>query len=132
VEPYLPRSCRYDVNLPIRFFSSDGLATGRLLNVSDTGALVQFDRSVTIWTVGELSVRIGERYTNIKARAARVEGRQVGLTFVERDHNIRDILFLFDFAMEQALAATSPVESSASADVEACDGFPDGGITRAA
>ena len=132
MEFYSPRSCRYDVNLPIRFFSPDGLATGRLLNVSDTGALVQFDKAVAIWTVGELSVRLGERYITIKVRAARVENRTVALAFMNRDHNLRDILYLVDFGMEQALAATPAIKSSTQADVEARDGFPDDGIILAA
>jgi hypothetical protein len=101
VDPFLPRFSRYEVNLPVRFFSSDGLATGRILNVSDSGMLVQFDTPVSIWTMGELTTRIGDRNINIKARTARVEGRKVGMNFMEGTHNNADILRLIDFALER-------------------------------
>jgi PilZ domain len=111
VNPFQPRFCRYEVNLPIRFFSSDGLATGQILNVSDSGMLVQFDTPVSIWTMGELTTRVGDRNINIKARTARVEGRKVGLNFMEGTHNNSDILHLIDFAVEQSQKRSQSVAS---------------------
>jgi hypothetical protein len=102
VHPFLARLCRYEVNLPIRFFSSDGLATGQILNVSDSGVLVRFDTPVAIWTIGELTARIGDRNLHIKARTARVEGRNIGLNFLPGAPNSTDILRLIDFAQMQS------------------------------
>jgi hypothetical protein len=92
VKHYQPRILRAELNLPIRFFSTDGLITGHCLNISASGMLVLFDRPVAVWMVGELSVLVEEGSNNItiEARVARVDGRQAGLSFyIEDDDNDR-------------------------------------------
>lgn len=75
------RPLRSELDLPVRFFSPDGLVTGHSLNVSASGMLVLFDKPVAIWMVGELTIRLEELSINIGVRVARVQGREAGLSF---------------------------------------------------
>ncbi len=58
MQEHQPRAPRFDLHLPVRFISTDGLATGYCVNVSETGMLVVFDWPIDIWLEGELSVFI--------------------------------------------------------------------------
>jgi len=42
--------------MPIRFFSGDGLMSGRCLNISKSGMLAEFDEPVAVWLVGEITI----------------------------------------------------------------------------
>jgi hypothetical protein len=75
------RAPRFDLNLPIRFFSPDGMVSGRCVNVSESGIRITFDRPIDIWLEGDLSFLIGTQYVSIKARVVRVDGRDAGLWF---------------------------------------------------
>jgi hypothetical protein len=74
-----PRAPRFDLNMPVRFFSTDGLATGHCVNVSATGMLVAFDGPVDFWLEGELDFFIEDRHFSIKARVVRTDIRDAGL-----------------------------------------------------
>jgi hypothetical protein len=81
MQNHQPRAPRFDLNLPVRFFSTDGLATGHCVNVSATGMLVAFDRPVDFWLEGELDFFIEDRHFSIKARVVRTDIRDAGLLF---------------------------------------------------
>jgi hypothetical protein len=81
MQNYQPRAPRFDLHLPIRFFSTDGLATGHCVNVSETGMRVTFERPIDFWLEGELDFRIEDRQFNIKARVVRADVRDAGLLF---------------------------------------------------
>ncbi len=90
------------MDLPIRFFSTDGLISGRTLDVSASGMLAEFDKPVAIWTIGELTILLEDGYINIGARVARVDGRRAGLAFyVEGDDDRVAIGRLLTFGLGQ-------------------------------
>lgn len=115
----MPRSLRTDLNLPIRFFSEDGLITGQCLNVSESGLFAQFDRRVTVWMSGELTTSIGERHLNIKVRVARVmNGREAGLTFlIDGEDDRLTVRSLLDFAAKNSRPRASSVAGDKDAPV---------------
>lgn len=78
---FVSRSSRFGLDLPIRFFSQDGLAIGRCVDVSESGMLGDFDRPLDVWTTGEVTASVGDESVSIKARVARVDGHQAGLSF---------------------------------------------------
>ena len=81
MQNYQTRAARFDLNLPLRFFSSDGMMAGHCVNVSESGMLAVFDRPVELWLEGDLSFFIEERQFSIKARVARVNDGDTGLRF---------------------------------------------------
>jgi hypothetical protein len=81
MQNFQPRAPRFDLHLPIRFFSTDGLATGDCVNVSETGMRVTFERPIDFWLEGELDFRIEDQQFNIKARVVRADVRDAGLLF---------------------------------------------------
>jgi hypothetical protein len=115
VDTFLPRLSRHEVELPIRFFSADGLATGLLLNVSESGFLADFDRHLAVWTTGELTATVAEGRINIKARVSRTRGNKAGLTYLDSLNDCVAIRRLVDFAIEQGKSTKirhDPVRSS--------------------
>ncbi len=106
MEQYRVRSIRLDLDLPVRFFSADGLAIGRCLNVSATGMLAKFEKPVAVWMTGELSILLEDGYINIGVRVARVLDREAGLAFYVEDDNDR---FAIDRLMEFASRHGRPV-----------------------
>ena len=93
---FIARSPRFDLELPVRFFSPEGLFVGRSVNVSESGASVRFEKSIDVWIVGDLSFLMEDHHPSIHARVARVEGREAGLSFkITSDLDraaIRDVL----------------------------------------
>jgi len=101
VNPFVSRSPRFGLDLPIRFFSEDGLAIGRCVDVSESGLLGDFDSPLNIWTTGEVTASVAEEIVSIKARVVRVDGNQAGLSFHIEDAAGRlAILRLIQFALE--------------------------------
>ena len=99
---FVPRSTRYDLELPIRFFSMEGFVTGHLLNVSESGLLAKFDSPVEVWTVGEVSAYVtdvGDGYISINARVSRIENREVALTFTDSVNDHPSIRYLVALAI---------------------------------
>ena len=76
-----PRATRYDLNVPVVLYLLDGIASGRTINVSDTGILATFDRPLDPWDTGRLHTLATGSYLSIEVRVVRVEGQQVGMTF---------------------------------------------------
>jgi hypothetical protein len=104
VDQYQQRSLRSDADLPVRFFSTDGLISGHTLDVSASGMLAEFEKPVAIWTIGELTILLEDGYINIGARVARADGRKAGLAFyIEGDDDRVAIgrLLTCAFASEQ-------------------------------
>jgi PilZ domain len=100
VNSFVSRSPRFGLDLPIRFFSSDGLAIGRCVDVSESGLLGDFDQPLNIWTTGEVTASVGEESVSIRARVARVDGNQAGLSFqVDSAADRLAVLRLIQFAL---------------------------------
>lgn len=100
MNPFVSRSPRYGLDLPIRFFSQDGLAIGACVDVSESGLLGNFDRPLDIWTTGEVTASVGDESVSIKARVARVDGNQAGLSFQSENAAGRlAVLRLIQFAL---------------------------------
>jgi hypothetical protein len=102
VNSFVPRSTRYNLELPIRFFSTEGFLTGHLLNVSESGLLAKFDKPVDVWTVGEVSAYVtdvGDGYININARVSRIDHSEVALTFTESANDYPSIRYLVALAI---------------------------------
>jgi PilZ domain len=98
VKEYESRSFRSDLGLPVRFFSAEGLITGHSVNISASGMLARFDKPVAIWMVGELNIHLDEGYINLRARVARIAGREAGLAFyIDDDDDRLAIGRLLDF-----------------------------------
>lgn len=100
MDTFLPRLSRHEVELPIRFLSADGLATGLLLNVSESGFLADFNTHLGVRTAGELTATVGEGRINIKARVSRTRGNKAGLAFLDNLNDCVAIRRLVDFAIE--------------------------------
>jgi PilZ domain len=101
VKEYQSRPFRAALDLPVRFFSTDGLVTGHCRNVSASGMLVEFDKPVSVWEIGELTIRLEEQVINIGVRVARVHGREAGVWFyIEGDNDRVAIGRLMYFAAE--------------------------------
>lgn len=97
---FVSRSPRFGLNLPIRLFSQDGLTIGRCVDVSESGLLGDFDRPLNIWTTGEVTAFVGDESVSIKARVARVDGNQAGLSFqVDNAVGRSAVLRLIQFAL---------------------------------
>jgi hypothetical protein len=86
------RAPRIDLRTPIVFRFADGIAKGHSQNISESGLLVVFDRSLDVWLTGQLSVGFGEWHVNIEARVVRVDGPAVALTFVNISDKNRTII----------------------------------------
>jgi len=102
MQNYQPRAPRFDLHLPIRFFSTDGLANGHCINVSETGMRVTFERPVDFWLEGELDFLIEEQKFTIKARVVRADVRDAGLLFhIDSDADRLTITKLLEIASPQ-------------------------------
>lgn len=100
VNRFVSRSPRFGLNLPIRLFSQDGLAIGRCVDVSESGLLGDFDRPLNIWITGEVTAFVGDESVSIKARVARVDGHQAGLSFqIDSPASRLEVLRLIHFAL---------------------------------
>jgi hypothetical protein len=75
------RAPRFDLDLPIRFFSTDGMIVGRCVNISESGIRGTFDSPVDVWLEGDLSFQVDGQYLGIRARVVRADGRDAGLWF---------------------------------------------------
>jgi len=75
------RACRARLNVPVVFDYPGGTATGKTVDISESGILVDFDQIMDIWTTGDLSVEGEEWHLQISARVARVNGRQAAFAF---------------------------------------------------
>ncbi len=75
------RAPRFCLELPVRFFSSEGVFVGDCINVSESGVLVAFDQPIDVWLEGQLTATLPDGNISLKARVARVDGRNAGLSF---------------------------------------------------
>lgn len=102
MQNYQPRAPRFDLHLPIRFFSTDGLAIGHCVNVSETGMRVTFERPIDFWLEGELDFVLDDLRFNIKARVVRADVRDAGLLFhIDNDTDKLTIAKLLELASGQ-------------------------------
>jgi hypothetical protein len=99
---FIERAERFDLNLPVRFYSSDGLEHGHCINVSETGMLIAFNAVVDVWLVGKLWLDLNGKQHILKAKTARVMGKEAGVAFlVESAADLDVIKQLVAYAREQ-------------------------------
>jgi hypothetical protein len=78
---FIPRSLRFALNVPVVLYLRDHMASGRSINVSDSGMLVRFDQTLEIWLKGHLCVVAGEWHLSIDVHIIRVEGQLTALAY---------------------------------------------------
>ena len=78
---FTDRARRVRLNLPVVFDYTGGRATGKTVDISESGILVEFDEIMDLWTTGDLSLEGDEWQLQISARVARVNGRQAAFAF---------------------------------------------------
>ena len=88
--PLLVRPARFDLNVALSFKTDDGIVEGHCVNVSASGMLAVFNREIDLFTVGEISLEVGEYFVNITARVARVQSGDHGLSFRIDNDSARD------------------------------------------
>jgi len=89
---FTDRARRVRLNLPVVFDYTGGRATGKTVDISESGILVDFDQIMDIWTVGDLSIEGEEWNLQINARIARVNGRQAAFAFRGLNSDDREML----------------------------------------
>jgi hypothetical protein len=92
---FTPRAPRLNLKIPVVFDFDRGRASGQSVNISESGILAVFDRSLDIWITGRLSILVGDSYVRIQARVARVNGRIAALAFRPMSGTDRTIIHNF-------------------------------------
>jgi len=54
---------------------------GNSVNISESGMLVEFDRTQEVWLTGRILAQIGEWRLSTSVRVARVDGRMTAFAF---------------------------------------------------
>ena len=88
------RATRFKLDLPVSFSGDGRTHEGRCINVSETGLLARCDDLPDLWTDGRLALEAGEHYLTIRARVARLQGKDVGFAFAITDDNDRAAISL--------------------------------------
>jgi hypothetical protein len=83
------RAARFDLKVPLVLYLRDHMTSGQSINVSESGMLARFDRSLEIWLKGHLCVVAGEWHLGIDVHIARVDGRMTALVFEIRSDGDR-------------------------------------------
>jgi hypothetical protein len=109
---FIPRETRYDLDLPVALYLFDGIASGRIINVSETGILATFHRPLDLWATGRLCAEARGTYLNIEVRVARVEGGRTGLTFRILNESDRATLREFIELAKLGLDAAPPAPAA--------------------
>jgi UPF0288 family protein (methanogenesis marker protein 3) len=79
---YLERADRVETAFPVEFATQEGAVTGHCVNISESGILGIFAKPLELWTTGELTFQFAGGLLGVKARVARVIGREAGLVFL--------------------------------------------------
>ena len=96
------RPTRFDLNASLSFKADEDIVEGHCVNVSASGMLAVFNQPVELFTVGEISMLIGEYYINITGRVARVLSNDHGIAFlIDNDSDRLTAKVLVDFAAAQ-------------------------------
>jgi hypothetical protein len=78
---FISRAPRFDLKVPVVLYLRDHMSSGQSINVSESGMLVRFDRTLEIWLKGHLCAVAGEWHLSINVHIIRVEGRVTALAF---------------------------------------------------
>jgi len=89
---FTDRARRVRLNLPVVFEYAGGTATGKTVDISESGILVEFDQIMDLWTTGDLSLEDEEWHLQINARVARVNGRQAAFAFRSMNSSDRELV----------------------------------------
>jgi len=86
-----------ELNLPVSFTSDESRQDGQCLSMNDSGLRAEFEHPPELWTDGHLAIRVLEQSIKIPARVARVNGHDVGFSFlISNDENRASITVLID------------------------------------
>lgn len=78
---FISRAPRFALKVPVVLYLRDHMASGQSINVSESGMLARFDRTLDIWLKGHLCAVAGEWHLSIDVHIARVDGRVTALAF---------------------------------------------------
>lgn len=103
------RSPRLNLSFPLEFLSEGAITRGHCLNVSESGLLGVFDVAPELWTTGDLLLHFGQSRQRIRARVARVNENEAGLSFLFAGEREREaVRALVDFAAQHTLLTGLP------------------------
>ena len=78
---FSPRAPRFELKVPVVLYLRDHMASGQSVNVSESGMLVRFDRTLEIWLKGHLCAVAGEWHLSINVHIIRVDGQLTALAY---------------------------------------------------
>ena len=107
---FISRAPRFDLKVPVVLYLRDRLASGYSINVSESGMLATFNRTVDPLLKGHLSAVAGEWHLSIDVHIVRVEGRVTAMAFeIEGEADRATIQKLIDHAEhEHAIELPAP------------------------
>jgi len=77
----IARAFRLSLKTPVIFYFAGGKVRGNSVNISESGMLVEFDRTQEVWLTGRILAQIGEWRLSTSVRVARVDGRMTAFAF---------------------------------------------------
>ncbi len=107
------RATRFLLDIPVSLIEDGSERIGQCINVSESGVLATFDQPPELWTDGQLAFQAGEHYLSIKARVARVHGRQAAFAFLIHNENDRaTIKILVASVSDRPMLEGKPADSA--------------------
>jgi hypothetical protein len=82
----------FEFKAAVSFTSDESRKDGQCLSMSDSGLVAAFEHPPEPWTDGQLAMTVLEQPVNIPARVARVNGQNVGFSFLI--HNNEELAFI--------------------------------------
>ena len=110
---YSPRATRFLLDVPISLIEDGSERIGQGINVSESGLLATFDQPPELWTDGQLLLQAGEHHLSIKARVARVQGRQAGFAFlINNDNDRATVSILVNSVLDRPVPEDNPPDAA--------------------
>jgi hypothetical protein len=102
------------LNLPVSFTSDESTRDGQCLSMSDSALLAAFEHPPELWTDGHVVITVLKQSIKIPARVARVNGHDVGFSFVSgNDEDLASVNALIDSVLNppsDSDFSTKPIE----------------------
>ena len=106
---YAPRAARLDLSFPLELLADGEELPGHCQNISESGLLASFADAPELWTSGDLRLHFGADVFCVPARVARLDGSNVGFSFLFRDEGDREsIQRIVAFATERTQLVGQP------------------------
>ncbi len=104
-----PRAARLDLSFPLELLADGEELPGHCQNISESGLLASFARAPELWASGDLRLHFGADVFSLPARVARLDGNNVGFSFLFRDERDRDaVRRIVAFAAERTQLVGRP------------------------